>query len=458
MGKLESGTMSPPQDQDSSNFASPKPGPTPPPTPNFASALSSNQRGDYPSNFENSHGGEKIRLNKNNKEDESNGQSNGEDEKKEHDSSVGLKHERNKERKPRVSFQQALRNKPWLMRALRSKIGFNEDYRGRLPEWCSRFTGYRPVSDQKPPYEPLPFPPFSWLSHVPLRLEVWIFGWIGAFGSILLIEAIMSTSTAFRDIYHAPTIITSFGASAVLLFGVIESPLAQPRNFVLGHFFSALIGTAITRLFVLNGSYDGYLDNKDFHPSPFINGGLSMATSLLAQLVLGCLHPPAGATALNAAVQLNVVQLSWRYLPTILASSLIMLGWALFINNLGRRRYPIYWWSPKAVFVRLTLDESEETEETEEAEETDANPEGQDGHFERRLSSEDIERGRRRASRSMERRASIFRAQEAARERKRALSISDNPMRRAEEGEAGSPGIRIERLYSEGGEDDQDEN
>ncbi|OAL27908.1 hypothetical protein AYO22_03253 [Fonsecaea multimorphosa] len=176
----------------------------------------------------------------------------------------------------------------------------------------------------------------------------------------------MSTSTAFRDTYHTPTIITSFGASAVLLFGVIESPVAQPRNFVLGHFISAFVGTAITRLFVLNGSYQGYLDNTNFHPSTFINGGLSMATSLLAMLITGTAHPPAGATGLNAAVETQVVTLSWRYLPTVLASSLIMLGWALIINNVGRRRYPLHWWAPGATFVRV--DDNPELEKAEEGE------------------------------------------------------------------------------------------
>lgn len=62
----------------------------------------------------------------------------------------------------------------------------------------------------------------------------------------------------------------------------------------------------------------------------------------------------AGATGLNAAVQSEVVTLSWRYLPTVLASSLIMLGWALIINNLGRRRYPIYWWKAGMTFVSAT--------------------------------------------------------------------------------------------------------
>lgn len=166
-----------------------------------------------------------------------------------------------------------------------------EDYRGRLPVYVSRFLGYRAPGDEAP-HDPLPFPPFTWLREIPIKYEIWVFAWIGAFGGILLIEAIMSSSTAFRDVYHAPTIVTSFGASAVLLFAAIESPLAQPRNFVLGHFVSALVGTCITRLFVLNPNYQGYLDNTAFHPSTFINGGLSMATSLLAQLAIGALHPP----------------------------------------------------------------------------------------------------------------------------------------------------------------------
>lgn len=170
-------------------------------------------------------------------------------------------------------------------------VKFRRDYRSQLPETISRFTGYR-APGASPPYSPLPFPPFSWLTKIPLKYETWLFAWIGAFGGILLIEAIMSTTTAFRDVYNTPTIITSFGVSAVLLFGVVESPVAQPRNFVLGYFLSALVGTCITRLFVLNRQYQGYLDNTYFHPSTFINGGVSMAISLLVMLMTGTAYPP----------------------------------------------------------------------------------------------------------------------------------------------------------------------
>lgn len=130
--------------------------------------------------------------------------------------------------------------KPASTRRLYERFLLRDDYRRRLPQWTWRFTGYRQPGDEPP--SPLPFPPFTWLVKIPLRVEIWIFGWIGAFGGILLIEAIMSTSTAFRDVYSSPIIITSFGASAVLLFGVIESPLAQPRNFIGGQFVSALVG------------------------------------------------------------------------------------------------------------------------------------------------------------------------------------------------------------------------
>lgn len=166
-----------------------------------------------------------------------------------------------------------------------------DDYRGRLPLWLSRFTGYRPPGSE-PPYDPLPFPPFCWLVYLPLKVEVWIFAFTGSFISILLIEALMSTHTVFADLYHSPVIITSFGASAVLVFGVIESPLAQPKNLVGGHFVAALLGTAITRLFLLDPSYQTYLDDNNFHTGPFFNGALSVAISLAIMLMMRVTHPP----------------------------------------------------------------------------------------------------------------------------------------------------------------------
>src|SRR2546421_5242781 len=98
-----------------------------------------------------------------------------------------------------------------------------------LPPYTSRFLGYRPASSTAT-HEPFPILPFTLLRNVSLRYETYILATVGSFVSILLIEAIMSTSTVFRDVYHSPSIVTFFGVSAVLVFGVIEAPLAKPRN------------------------------------------------------------------------------------------------------------------------------------------------------------------------------------------------------------------------------------
>ena len=37
-------------------------------------------------------------------------------------------------------------------------------------------------------------------------------------------------------------LIASFGSTMVLLYGYPESPFAQPKNIILGHFLTALIG------------------------------------------------------------------------------------------------------------------------------------------------------------------------------------------------------------------------
>jgi CBS-domain-containing membrane protein len=56
-------------------------------------------------------------------------------------------------------------------------------------------------------------------------------------------------------------------------------------------------------------------------------------------------HPPAGATAILAAVSSDVRAMGWYYLPVILLSSALAMTVALIINNI-RRRYPLFWFHP----------------------------------------------------------------------------------------------------------------
>ena len=56
-------------------------------------------------------------------------------------------------------------------------------------------------------------------------------------------------------------------------------------------------------------------------------------------------YPPAGATALLAAVDPTVSQLGWYLLPVVLLSAALTLILSLLINNI-QRRYPTFWWTP----------------------------------------------------------------------------------------------------------------
>ncbi len=71
-----------------------------------------------------------------------------------------------------------------------------------------------------------------------------IWSWIGAFlSAVSYINYNIIGKTDFV------MVIGSFGASAVLIYGAVRSPLAQPRNFVGGHIISAIIGVTCYKMF-----------------------------------------------------------------------------------------------------------------------------------------------------------------------------------------------------------------
>ena len=81
-------------------------------------------------------------------------------------------------------------------------------------------------------------------------------------------------------------IVAPLGASCVLLFGYPRSPLAQPRNLVLGNLLGAALGVGLSALF-------GH--------GPLVLG-LAVAITILLGQQLRCLHPPAGGMAYFNAV------------------------------------------------------------------------------------------------------------------------------------------------------------
>ena len=206
-----------------------------------------------------------------------------------------------------------------------------DDIRYYLPTLVGRFVGYR-TPGQKPPFEPFPLPPFSWLNKIPLKYENYLWSTIGSFVGILLIEIVMIR--AFADTPGTGLIVAAFGAGAVLAYSQFESPLAQPRSIIGGSAISCVIAVGLTKLFRLSGRYGNVqnLDGGELGTIGWINGALSMSLALLAMQLTGTTHPPGGAAALVAATQQGAMTQGWRYIYIVMVSACLELGWALLWN------------------------------------------------------------------------------------------------------------------------------
>jgi CBS-domain-containing membrane protein len=159
-------------------------------------------------------------------------------------------------------------------------------------------------------------------------LEI-LWSWVGGF---LGVAAVAYVDHKFFEGTDLIMIVGSLGASAVLIYGALKSPLAQPRNLLGGHIISALIGVSAYKL---------------FHPYPWLAGALAVASSIAVMHATKTLHPPGGATALIAVIGGQKIH-SLGYLYVVMpvgAGVTIMLLVALVINNLPRtRQYPEFWW------------------------------------------------------------------------------------------------------------------
>ncbi|KAI7885776.1 hypothetical protein K492DRAFT_190734 [Lichtheimia hyalospora FSU 10163] len=139
---------------------------------------------------------------------------------------------------------------------------------------------------------------------------------------------------------HYPTILSSWGAAAVLFYGTPEAPMTQPRAVFFGNLISSFIGVAITKLFLeINTPEDA------FEHVQWIAAASSVSISLVIMQMTKTVHPPGGAVAISCMTQDNLRRLGWQYLGFVMLSATLMTAWALIINNI-ERQYPIFWWTP----------------------------------------------------------------------------------------------------------------
>ncbi len=153
--------------------------------------------------------------------------------------------------------------------------------------------------------------------------HIWTF--IGAFLGIGIIGFIQSKLFIGQDLVF---LIGSFGASAVLIFGATNSPLAQPRNLIFGHLISAIVGVCIYKL----------IPNE-----LWLSSALSVSLSIVAMQMTKTMHPPGGATALIANIGSEKIKnLGFSYIisPVMLGVAILFIV-AVIVNNIPKNRnYP----------------------------------------------------------------------------------------------------------------------
>jgi CBS-domain-containing membrane protein len=158
---------------------------------------------------------------------------------------------------------------------------------------------------------------------VDYKEHFWAF--LGSFIGIGIIAYLQSKELPHSDVVY---LIGSFGASSVLVYGVIQSPLAQPRNLIGGHLVSAIIGVTV----------------QQFGPDIlWLTAPLAVSLSIVLMQVTKTLHPPGGATALIAVTGSSEIKNIgyWYVLYPVLSGVLILLAVALIFNNLTpNRSYP----------------------------------------------------------------------------------------------------------------------
>jgi len=122
-----------------------------------------------------------------------------------------------------------------------------------------------------------------------------------------------------------PLIAAPFGATAVLVSTLPDSPLAQPRNIIGGNCLGAIVSLILVHLF---GS------------APWVMA-LAVATAINLMQLTKTLHPPGGAVALVGVMSYA----DWNFLLTpVLVGSIVMVICTLLFNNLVQHKsYPKYW-------------------------------------------------------------------------------------------------------------------
>ena len=123
-----------------------------------------------------------------------------------------------------------------------------------------------------------------------------------------------------------PLLVAPIGASAVLMFTVPSSPIAQPWAVIGGNSLSSLLAIAIIHVV----------------PQPAMAGAIAVAAAMILMTLTRSLHPPGGALALLVAlmgIDSPAGDYQFAVVPVALNSALLVLT-AMVFHRLSGHTYP----------------------------------------------------------------------------------------------------------------------
>ncbi|SNQ29373.1 HPP family protein [Acinetobacter apis] len=145
-------------------------------------------------------------------------------------------------------------------------------------------------------------------------------------GSICILCLLLLTQWSHHVMIMAP-----FGATCVLLYAAPMSPLAQPRNIILGHFISAFIGLLFLKTI----------------GASLISMSLAVGLAIACMQYFQCVHPPAGANPLVLLLTAHTTSYDWSFLftPVLSGSILLVIITAFVYGIFSKRKWPLYWFA-----------------------------------------------------------------------------------------------------------------
>ena len=140
---------------------------------------------------------------------------------------------------------------------------------------------------------------------------------IFSFITILIISILTYKTT------YGLFLIASFGSTMVLLYGYPESPFAQPKNIIVGHFLTSLVGIIFLNF---------------VHLPIFINIPLAVGFGVMLMILFKVTHPPAGGNPIIVIIG----SVSYDYLLTpVIVGSIVVTLFGVIINKLIlKKKYP----------------------------------------------------------------------------------------------------------------------